>query len=376
MKQNQKINQPFHSKYRPHNLNTVLGQDHIISYFKVALINKRLNFAYLFFGKHGVGKTTMSRIIAKSLNCSSPNKLRSYEPCNRCINCININKGKAFDLYEINAAMNTGIDNIRELIEKIQLSPVNNAFKVCILDEVHMLSPNAFNALLKILEEPPKNVIFMLITTDVKRVPNTIISRCHKLCFLPITKKDLAISINNIIFFEKGNITNNAIQHIINTSEGSFRDAINIVDMLMTKNKNITQTYCSFLLTETSYSLSYLFLKYLISKDIRKIMQIYNYFEEKTWLVSSLIKQMKIILQDIINNKTNLFLTDSYLVHLWQLLIKYDISFSCEEILSLFISDLILLFSKTNFLLTSDINLKKKKIPTMLKMSVVYIYQC
>jgi len=236
------------------------------------------------------------------------------------------------------------------------------------------LSSNAFNALLKILEAPPKNVIFMLITTDVKKVPNTIISRCHKLFFLPITKKELAISLTNIIFFEKGNITNNAIQHIINTSQGSFRDAINIVDMLMTKNKNITQTYCSFLLTETPYSLSHLFLKYLISKDIRKILQIYNYFEEKIWLTSSLIKQMKMILQDVINNKNNLFLTDSYLVHLWQLLITYDISFSSEEILSFFISDLILLFSKTDSLPPSDMYLRKKKVPTILKMSAVYIY--
>jgi len=374
MKQNQIINKPFHSKYRPYNLNTLLGQDHVISYFKVALTNKRLSFAYLFVGKHGVGKTTMSRVIAKSLNCSSNNRLPSYEPCNQCVNCISINKGKAFDLYEINAAMNTGIDNIRELIEKIQLSPVNNLFKVCILDEVHMLSSNAFNALLKILEAPPKNVIFMLITTDVKKVPNTIISRCHKLFFLPITKKELAISLTNIIFFEKGNITNNAIQHIINTSQGSFRDAINIVDMLMTKNKNITQTYCSFLLTETPYSLSHLFLKYLISKDIRKILQIYNYFEEKIWLTSSLIKQMKMILQDVINNKNNLFLTDSYLVHLWQLLITYDISFSSEEILSFFISDLILLFSKTDSLPPSDMYLRKKKVPTILKMLAVYIY--
>ena len=374
MKQNQIINKPFHSKYRPYNLNTLLGQDHVISYFKVALTNKRLSFAYLFVGKHGVGKTTMSMVIAKSLNCSSNNRLASYEPCNQCVNCISINKGKAFDLYEINAAMNTGIDNIRELIEKIQLSPVNNLFKVCILDEVHMLSSNAFNALLKILEAPPKNVIFMLITTDVKKVPNTIISRCHKLFFLPITKKELAISLTNIIFFEKGNITNNAIQHIINTSQGSFRDAINIVDMLMTKNKNITQTYCSFLLTEIPYSLSHLFLKYLISKDIRKILQIYNYFEEKIWLTSSLIKQMKMILQDVINNKNNLFLTDSYLVHLWQLLITYDISFSSEEILSFFISDLILLFSKTDSLPPSDMYLRKKKVPTILKMSAVYIY--
>ena len=132
MKQNQIINKPFHSKYRPYNLNTLLGQDHVISYFKVALTNKRLSFAYLFVGKHGVGKTTMSRVIAKSLNCSSNNRLPSYEPCNQCVNCISINKGKAFDLYEINAAMNTGIDNIRELIEKIQLSPVNNLFKVFI----------------------------------------------------------------------------------------------------------------------------------------------------------------------------------------------------------------------------------------------------
>lgn len=372
MKQNQRIKQPFHSKYRPKNFNSILGQDHIISYFKVALTYRRINFAYLFVGKHGVGKTTMARIIAKSLNCLYSQKSDLYEPCNQCTNCININKGKAFDLYEINAAMNTGIDNIRELIEKVQLSPVNNAFKICILDEVHMLSQNAFNALLKILEEPPKNVIFILITTDIKRIPSTIISRCHRLSFLPLTEKDLAIAITNIVFFEKGNITNYALKHIIATSHGSFRDAINLVDMLITKNKNITQINCSSLLSETSHSLSSLFLKYLISRDTRKILQMYNYFQEKSWLVSSLIKQMKTILQNII--KTDTSLMDSNVVNIWQLLITHTILFPSQEFLSSFICDLILLFSRKNSLPKSNIHVKKRDIPSILKISVVNIY--
>ena len=240
---------PFHSKYRPTHFDEIVGQEHIISYFKNVILNERISFAYLFIGKHGVGKTTMSRIIAKALNCSQP---YNGGACNKCVNCINISLGKSFDVHEINAALNTGVENIRHIIEKIQLSSVHSPYKICIIDEVHMLSLNAFNALLKVLEEPPKNVVFILATTEIKKIPNTIISRCHKLFFLPVDKMSLASSISKIVWIEKGNITNKALLHILNCSEGSLRDAINLVDMLMINDSSITESNCSFLSTHIS----------------------------------------------------------------------------------------------------------------------------
>jgi DNA polymerase-3 subunit gamma/tau len=184
-------------------------------------------------------------------------------------------------VHEINAAVNTGIDNIRDMIEKIQLAPVNNICKVCIIDEVHMLTLNAFNALLKILEEPPKNVLFILATTDPKRIPSTVVSRCHKLYFLPLNRKDLAIAITHLIWTEKGNVTNKVISQILDSSEGSFRDALIMVDMLMIQDKNITQNTYSFLFNNVSYSISALFLKYSLSKDIKKILHMSRYLEKK-----------------------------------------------------------------------------------------------
>lgn len=149
-------NRPFHSKYRPICFDDIIGQEHIVSYFKNAILNRRISFSYLFIGKHGVGKTTISRIIAKALNCRQYYNISNYDACDKCVNCINITLGKSFDIHEINAALNTGIDSIRDLIEKIQFSSVSSSYKICIIDEAHMLSVNAFNALLKVLEAPPK----------------------------------------------------------------------------------------------------------------------------------------------------------------------------------------------------------------------------
>jgi len=286
-------NRPFHSKYRPNNFYNIVGQQHIISYFKNAIVSERINFAYLLVGKHGVGKTTISRIMAKTLNCSNILRNEVQEPCNQCSSCLNISLGQSFDVHEINAALNTGIDNIRDVIEKIQLSPVNNFYKVCIIDEVHMLSINAFNALLKVLEEPPKNVLFILATTDARRIPKTVVSRCHKLSFLPLNKKDLAIAISKVVWIERGNITNKAFSHILNSSEGSFRDALVTIDMLMIQDKNINQSTCLFLSTEIPSSIPVLFLKYLLAKNLRKILQILAYIEQKDWLVGNLMESMQ-----------------------------------------------------------------------------------
>lgn len=368
-------NKPFHSKYRPINFQNIIGQDHVVSYFKQTILSDCIGFAYLFLGKHGVGKTTVSRIIAKALNCHNVFLKDDCEPCNQCTSCIAINNGKSFDVHEFNAALNTGIDNIRDIIEKIQFAPVNGKYKICIIDEVHMLSPNAFNALLKILEEPPKNVIFILATTDIKKIPNTIVSRCYRLSFLSLSKKDLAMAITNIVWLEKGNISNKALINVLNFSKGSFRDALNVVNMLMIQNKYINQNSFSFLFTEVPYSISELFLHYLVSKDIEKLLIIYIYIEDKEWLLNSLINQLQKLLQDQIIHGSQLSFDSTYYFSLWQLLSKYKSYDFSQDLLSSFIMDIfhLILLNKNNF---PQINVadSKKIIPSDMKVNNISIY--
>ena len=362
---------PFHSKYRPTHFDEIVGQEHIISYFKNVILNERISFAYLFIGKHGVGKTTMSRIIAKALNCSQP---YNGGACNKCVNCINISLGKSFDVHEINAALNTGVDNIRHIIEKIQLSSVHSPYKICIIDEVHMLSLNAFNALLKVLEEPPKNVVFILATTEIKKIPNTIISRCHKLFFLPVDKISLASSISKIVWIEKGNITNKALLHILNCSKGSLRDAINLIDMLMINDPRITESNCSFLSTQIPYSVSNLFFTHLVSGNIFSTLQISLYIQNKKWLEDSLLTQIQQMLENEIVNSSSSSLKSQHLISLWQLLSKYhSYNSSSTSIFSSFLFELTNVVSKFSTSKNSNASLNKKKVPGFIKIDNIYI---
>ena len=362
---------PFHSKYRPTHFDEIVGQEHIISYFKNVILNERISFAYLFIGKHGVGKTTISRIIAKVLNCSQP---YNGDACNKCVNCINISLGKSFDVHEINAALNTGVENIRHIIEKIQLSSVHSPYKICIIDEVHMLSLNAFNALLKVLEEPPKNVVFILATTEIKKIPNTIISRCHKLFFLPVDKISLASSISKIVWIEKGNITNKALLHILNCSKGSLRDAINLIDMLMINDPRITESNCSFLSTQIPYSVSNLFFSHLVSGNIFSTLQISLYIQNKKWLEDSLLTQIQQMLENEIVNSSSSSLKSQHLISLWQLLSKYHSYNSCStSIFSSFLFELTNVVSKFSTSKNSNTFFNKKKVPSFIKIDDIYI---
>ena len=375
MRQNQRKNKkPFHSKYRPHTFSSVIGQDHIISYFQNVITKQSLAFAYLFIGKHGVGKTTLSRLVAKALNCPKLSRENSYEPCNNCTSCISISIGSSFDVYEINAAMNTGIDSMRDMIEKIQLSPVNSLYKVCIIDEVHMLSQNAFNAILKILEEPPKNVVFILATTDMKKIPSTIVSRCHKLHFLPLSQRDLSIGITKVIWLEGGNVTDKALKHILNSSQGSFRDALTMIDMLMVDNANINQNRCSFMAKEIPYSLSELLFNYLLEKNVKKILHVFNYLEYKGWLELGLIDDLANSLTQSITENNYLYSHDNYVIDLWQLLLRYRVPVFTSFTFFPFVADLISLLDKETLKNNLGFSINKKLVPKIAKMKVAYEY--
>ena len=175
----------LYRRYRPTNFDEVVGQKYIIQTIKNSIANDKIGHAYLFSGSRGIGKTTIARIIAKAVNCK---ELDHGNPCNKCKVCESINDGSNIDVVEIDAASNNGVDEMRSLLEKVNFLPATLTYKIYIIDEVHMLSISAFNALLKTLEEPPAHVIFILATTEPHKVPATILSRCQRFDFKPLTR--------------------------------------------------------------------------------------------------------------------------------------------------------------------------------------------
>jgi DNA polymerase III subunit gamma/tau len=223
--------QPLHHKYRPQTFKDLVGQEAIASTLINAICNQKIAPAYLFTGSRGTGKTSSARILAKSLNCASTNK-PTPEPCGKCEICQSITRGNSLDIIEIDAASNTGVDNIRELIERAQFAPVQCRYKVYIIDEVHMLSNQAFNALLKTLEEPPERVIFVLATTDPQRVLPTIISRCQRFDYRRIPIESMVKHLRYIANNENININDEAITLVAQFSQGGLRDAESLLDQL------------------------------------------------------------------------------------------------------------------------------------------------
>lgn len=186
----------LYTKYRPKDWNSVLGQDYTTTILKNALSLDRVGHAYLFHGARGTGKTTSARILAKAVNCLD---LQDGNPCHKCANCVAYDEDRMLDVIEIDAASNTGVDNIRDLIDKARFEPNQGKYKIYIIDEVHMLSGGAFNALLKILEEPPKHVKFILATTEIDKVPETVRSRTQRFDFRKHTEEDIVKELELII---------------------------------------------------------------------------------------------------------------------------------------------------------------------------------
>ena len=243
--------QPFHLKYRPHNLDELVGQDLISITLKQALITKKIAPAYLFSGPRGTGKTSSARIFAKSLNCLSyegPNP----KPCNQCEMCSSIIQGIALDIIEIDAASNTGVENIREIIERAKFAPTQARWKVYVIDECHMLSTAASNALLKTIEEPPIRVVFILATTNPERVLNTIHSRCQKFDFRRINTLEIYKHLINIAKKEKISYEEIALKLIAKRANGGMRDAQSTLDQLSLLPEGITKKNVEDLLGEVS----------------------------------------------------------------------------------------------------------------------------
>ena len=230
--------QALYRKYRPSTLNDVIGQDVVIQILKNALLNNKVCHAYMFSGPRGIGKTSIAKLLAKAVNCTT---LEDGDACGKCENCVSINEGSCPDIIEIDAASNNGVDEIREIKNKVNLVPNQLKYKVYIIDEVHMLSIGAFNALLKTLEEPPEHVIFILATTDLHKVPTTIISRCQCFEFHRISNVNIVNRLKYICEAENIRIEDNVLEMIANLSDGGLRDAVGMLDKLNAySNSSIT----------------------------------------------------------------------------------------------------------------------------------------
>lgn len=230
--------QALYRKYRPSTLNDVIGQDVVIQILKNALLNNKVCHAYMFSGPRGIGKTSIAKLLAKAVNCTN---LEDGDACGKCENCVSINEGSCPDIIEIDAASNNGVDEIREIKNKVNLVPNQLKYKVYIIDEVHMLSIGAFNALLKTLEEPPEHVIFILATTDLHKVPTTIISRCQCFEFHRISNVNIVNRLKYICEAENIRIEDNVLEMIANLSDGGLRDAVGMLDKLNAySNSSIT----------------------------------------------------------------------------------------------------------------------------------------
>jgi DNA polymerase-3 subunit gamma/tau len=219
----------LYRRLRPQTFGDVIGQKHLIQTLQNQIANNRINHAYLFCGTRGTGKTSTAKIFARAINCEADGE----RPCNECSVCKNILDGRSLNVVEIDAASNNGVDNIRDIVEEVKYPPTEGRYKVYIIDEVHMLSVGAFNALLKTLEEPPAHVVFILATTDPQKLPVTILSRCQRFDFHRISKTEMAAELKKDMENEGVSITDEAIEYVTRLSDGAMRDALSILDQCM-----------------------------------------------------------------------------------------------------------------------------------------------
>ncbi len=241
----------LYRKWRPLGWDEVTAQDHVIQTLKNAVLNDRVAHAYLFAGPRGTGKTTSARLLAKAVNCLEEDL--ANRPCNTCEHCLAINAGRFLDLIEIDAASNTSVDDVRDLREKINFSPSKGRYKVYIIDEVHMLSTAAFNALLKTLEEPPPHAIFILATTEIHKIPATVLSRCQRHEFRRIPIKNMVAYMQEKSRSEGIDVEDTVFTEIARQATGSLRDAISLLDQLTSTSEHITLEMAQNVLgTETS----------------------------------------------------------------------------------------------------------------------------
>ncbi len=290
---------PLYRKYRPQILEEIVGQEHVKKALANAINLNKIAHAYLFTGPRGTGKTSTARILAKSLNCQ---KGPTTEPCGKCPSCVDITNSTPLDVIEIDAASNRSVNDAQNILEKIQYAPVNGKYKIYIIDEVHMLTDQAFNALLKTLEEPPENVIFILATTEVHKVLDTIKSRCQRFDFKRITTDDITKHLKHIAELEKINIEDEALLTIAKNSAGGMRDSLALLDQLsvLDTEKAISTEDINSLLGRLSFEVLNNLSECIISSNPNKALEIlesiYNSGNEPTQILLNLLNYFKNLL--------------------------------------------------------------------------------
>ncbi len=298
--------------YRPQNFAEVLGQNHIKITLQNEISANKLAQAFLFCGPRAVGKTTLARVLAKTVNCLN-RKEGEYEPCNKCENCLSTTLGKNLDVVEIDAASNTGVDNVREnIISFSRLTPANAKFKVFIIDEVHMLSLSAFNALLKIIEEPPTHVIFILCTTEIQKVPLTIISRCERFDFKRISILDIVKKLSLIANAEKIEIDPEVLEAVARRSGGHLRDAESLLGQIFSLgDKKITLEQAELVIPHYNSNEAADLLDYLSRKDAVRAVSLINNLVDSGVNLKNFSGELIGLLRKIMLSKVNPGLSDN-----------------------------------------------------------------
>lgn len=301
----------LYRNYRPEKFKDIFGQNHIKIGLENELINNTLSQSYLFCGPRAVGKTTMARVLAKSINCLDRKK-GSAEPCGKCDSCLSINRSSNLDVIEIDAASNTGVDNVRDnIISFAKLNPSQAKCKVFIIDEVHMLSISAFNALLKIIEEPPKDVVFILCTTEVHKVPKTIISRCQRYDFRRISSSEIIKKLEIIADKEKIKINNDVLLAIAKESDGHLRDAESLMGQILSLGETKIDLEVASIVLPKNNSKEAVDLILALSKNkASEALEIVNNLVDSGVELKNFIKELILILRKILINFVNPKLAD------------------------------------------------------------------
>jgi DNA polymerase-3 subunit gamma/tau len=295
-------------RYRPKRFNEVIGQDHITTTLQNSIRSNRIAHAYLFTGPRGVGKTSTARILAKTLNCLNP---QDVEPCNKCELCESIQSNQSLDIIEIDGASNRGIDEIRTLRESVKYAPTRGKYKVYIIDEVHMLTKESFNAFLKTLEEPPSHTIFIFATTDVHKVPLTIVSRCQRYDFRRIQLDTIKSALKNIAENEKIKIDDKTLSIIAKKADGSLRDAESYFDQVVAFcDKKIDPVTVAKMLNLIDDDIYFKISDAVLEKNFKTVFEITSEIYENGWnfidFMEGLLEHFRNILTVILNKKTDL----------------------------------------------------------------------